>query len=358
MTSASFDLGDLWRHYCAKAMGLPIDWESHDKDQHDVAESSKEISFVSLIPTSAPHSTEDDAWIQTAKQVQQNINQMSSWMQAKKKDFLSVQMSDQEAALIQSTVTSFCAQTANEIESLHTVVSASDEVSQHRLGIVQMLMANLKEQVAESFKQLCKQRKRPAVALWQTPLQCRHIHGTPFQPTRQSHRLHLDFWDAYAAPVPVDRPVSILNQLSDSNIATAAPPEPFGASSKIADQSLASEAYDKFQEHTESTNEAILQQEAVLLQQVTNNDLDAVQKMEEMMVNITTLISQFASLVSEQQDDVYDIHNNAAEAKQNMTKGQENLADAKERTRASQHFMAKGIFAMAIMLFLLHWMRP
>jgi t-SNARE complex subunit (syntaxin) len=80
--------------------------------------------------------------------------------------------------------------------------------------------------------------------------------------------------------------------------------------------------------------------------------------MEQMMVNITTLISQFANLVSEQQDDVYTIHDAAAEVQQNMSQGQEHLVEAKDRTRSSHHYMAKGILAMTILLLLLHWWRP
>ena len=105
-----------------------------------------------------------------------------------------------------------------------------------------------------------------------------------------------------------------------------------------------------------TVNAAALQQEAVMLQAVTQNDLDSVQKMEQTMADITTLLSQFANLVAEQQEDVWEIHDSAATTKENMQKGQENLHEAKERTVASSHYMAKGIFAMGCLLLLLNWL--
>jgi hypothetical protein len=340
--AASFDLGELWQYYCAKAMGFQFDWDDHygqrkkidelqQQEQQQEEEGTKRqnnkttnkqqdgnatnyITFVSLIPpAAAPHPAAEDAWMETAQQVQVNIDEMKWWIRNKANDYLSLHMPDQEASLIQSTVTSFCAQTANEIESLHAALlsssssaSTSASASQssplsrqhHRRSIVQILMANLQEYVADPFKQMSKRRKRPAVSIWQTPLQCRRSTTTnhensanvPFAPTRPSHRLHLDFWDAYyivpaavtssmtrpksifdmrneeaPVPIPITRPAAAHPGGHRRPGTTNSPPRPTTRDA-TSSSSLT------------TTDQAVLQQEAILLQQVTTNDLDAVYK--------------------------------------------------------------------------------
>ena len=101
-----------------------------------------------------------------------------------------------------------------------------------------------------------------------------------------------------------------------------------------------------------------LEQEAQLLTvTMVNSDLDAVQQMEQRMTEITSLLSQFANLVTLQQDEVAVIHQDTAAAKANMEQGQDELVNAKEAVRASQHYMAKAITAMAVMLLIFHWMK-
>jgi uncharacterized membrane protein len=104
--------------------------------------------------------------------------------------------------------------------------------------------------------------------------------------------------------------------------------------------------------------EQSLEQEATLLQEtIVQSDLDSVQKMEQRMVEITTLIGQFSNLVSEQQEEILDIAQHAQETKQNMTKGQENLVDATERTRQSKHYLAWTIFGLTLTLLFFHTLR-
>lgn len=79
--------------------------------------------------------------------------------------------------------------------------------------------------------------------------------------------------------------------------------------------------------------------------------------MEQTMVDITALLSQFANLVTEQQEDVWEIHDATVSTKENLQKGQENLMDAAERTASSKHYMATAITAMGVLLLLLNWLR-
>jgi hypothetical protein len=108
--------------------------------------------------------------------------------------------------------------------------------------------------------------------------------------------------------------------------------------------------YQKSEESRQQRLDVDLQQEAVLLTVAVQNDLDTVKQMEQNMVNITTLISQFSNLVTEQQEEIWQIHDAAENTKDNMEKGQENLVDAAERTKRSKHYMAWSVFAMAVTL--------
>ena len=102
-----------------------------------------------------------------------------------------------------------------------------------------------------------------------------------------------------------------------------------------------------------------LHQESVLLQaRRQQHDLDAVQSMETTMVQITALLSQFSELVSNQQEEVWQIHDAVKDSKDNVEKGQDQLIDAKERTENSKHFMASAIFGMGVAMLFFHWVRP
>jgi len=414
---AAENLSESWRHSCLKALGLE-DWVV--LDQQERKPTANKFQVINLLPqedehdegaeTSAEGVSEDDTtgdqWMQTALQIQSNILEMAGWIAQKRSDYISLEMPDEEASLIQSTVTSFTATTASEIETLHQCIQQQHDKKtgtnqhQHCSGIVQILMSQLKEGIAEPFGKLQKTRTRAAVQLWQTPLQCRlwtprhhRLRGAEkkdptlellglddddderpvtvdqrFQPSRPSHRLHRDFWSSYeyqegssARQKRPPRPGFVVGVANDEDDRSEEQPlAEFTAAKAASLRQQKQQQQQQFQmmpEDDETTvNAAALQQEAVMLQAVTQNDLDSVQKMEQTMADITTLLSQFANLVAEQQEDVWEIHDSAATTKENMQKGQENLHEAKERTVASSHYMAKGIFAMGCLLLLLNWL--
>lgn len=360
----------------------------------------------------------DDPWMQTAVQIESNIREMATWIRRKQREYVKLDTPDEEASLIQSTVTSFTATTANEIESLHQCVainlksnSAQQQKQQHCAGIVQILMVELKENVAEPFGRLSKQRHRAAVQLWQTPLQCRLWTPTTtarrtttmskneketlellglddeseqslattkmtdqrFQPVRASHRLHRDFLQSYERTKgPTNskllRPPSLFRSDTSDNEPKfegthqqqlhAHDTKTVQSKNKNKHDQLLSVADDDYYASHENSNDAAaLQQEAIQLQAKTHSDLDSVQKMEQTMVDITALLSQFANLVTEQQEDVWEIHDATVSTKENLQKGQENLMDAAERTASSKHYMATAITAMGVLLLLLNWLR-
>ena len=101
-----------------------------------------------------------------------------------------------------------------------------------------------------------------------------------------------------------------------------------------------------------------LQKEAVLLEASLQNDLDSVYQVEQRMTEITALLSQFSALVSEQQEEIVTIHDTTLSSKENVSKGQESLIDAKERTKRSKHYMATVVWSVAIILLFFNYVTP
>jgi t-SNARE complex subunit (syntaxin) len=86
--------------------------------------------------------------------------------------------------------------------------------------------------------------------------------------------------------------------------------------------------------------------------------MESVQKIERSMVEITTLLSRFTDLISEQQDSIFVIHDQATKSKENVDQGQNQLVDAADRGEKSKHPMATFIFLSALLLLLFNWITP
>ncbi|GKY99968.1 hypothetical protein MPSEU_000950400 [Mayamaea pseudoterrestris] len=407
--AASTNLKREWRKCYLDAMGFELRDDEGDEDDDDTSERPKtdakrsRTMFVNLVPpieNALPPSGSDthkpvDAWTETALQVQNNVLEMAAWIQKKKWDYISVTMPDDEASLIASTVTSFIPTTANEIESLRQMTQTiqNHTQQQHKMGIVQILMVLLREHVADPFALLQKQRSRTAVALWQNPLQCRLVAPNAavyqhdddedddldnalgispsmtarerqqkqcFQPTRPAHLLQHGFLETYKdVGRRRQRPDSVLFSKRARRSTEILPVDermniPYASKTSTTmrqDVSVPPETNTNYYLSPET-----LQQESLLL--AVNHDLDSVQLVEQRMVDITTLLSQFASLVTEQQEFVQDIYETTSDAKTNMDKGQEELIKAKETVKAGKHYTAKAIFVMGVLLLVLHWVVP
>ena len=209
---ASHNRAKDWNHCCAKVMGLDDDalslWDSGPEASTDnTHQHGRLVQVTNLVPSELFHHDDDDdnndesnypttdtvcgdPWMINTLNIQADLDRMAAWIRAKQWAFVSFEMDDAEASLIQSTVTSFAATTANDIESLRKLALSSGNTStnnnnttHHRHGIVQILLARLKEEIVEPFNMLQKYRSRPAVHLWQNPLQCKLlIHPKKQQP--------------------------------------------------------------------------------------------------------------------------------------------------------------------------------
>lgn len=112
------------------------------------------------------------------------------------------------------------------------------------------------------------------------------------------------------------------------------------------------------QQHEEEHLDQLQRESATLLATYQHSDLEGVQKVERSMVEITQLLSQFTDLITEQQEDIFMIHDQAIKSKENVDKGQDQLVDAVTRGEKSTHPMATFIVFAAILLLLFNWITP
>ena len=480
---ASYDRRKEWQQCCAKAMGF--EWVDHFDTDNDNDDDDPDFEFgdneledeleerdpppvqqvINLLDDDdddygydddeqqqvhhggGDGSDDVDPWMKNAYRIQADVNRMTNWIQRKRYEFVSVDMNDEEASLIQSTVTTFLAATATDLETLRNMIpqtssnnstsaiNITNDMASHRAGIVQILLEQLKEKLAGPFNQMQKQRTRVAVQLWQNPLQCKlyqrkKAKKVPFNTDKGSSTQNVmqqmfDDDDEYDEDENVARdqrfyprgqvPSSLMTQsFGDNFLESFKTTNSMGNDVPRSRPEFVSELLENRQKlkkrrimeqqggveeeedddfNDESTNihdrpqlhqqqpplqankppqlkmpyqqpmhdenyelqrQEELRQEAVVLQMKVNSDLESVQKVEQTMVEITTLISQFSNLVSEQQDDIIQIHETAQTAKDNIQKGQENLVDATERTKRSKHYMAWMIFTMTLVLLFFH----
>ena len=445
--TASLNRNNEWDRCCAVVSGFEwvdhfdaeIDHDDANKESNDFDSSSKHQSLSSandkyqvtnLLDDDDFEDSDDDndverdhqidAWTSNALRIQTDLNRMSRWIQSKKQKYTGLDMKDEEAALIQSTVTSFAATTASELETLRNMIkkytnsrTINNNLSNHRSGIVQILLEQLQEQVTKPFGILQKQRGRVAVQLWQNPLQCQisrskrrmaasqHRQDVMFDEDDEDQHMEqrflperspqgpenkdaYDFISKYANKQPTSIPTTIpsfLNQISKrqgSRTESFYPISPNTRQKKEQSLDVSVSSFsdinilgaakmpqdhlpplDIDNEYYQQQLEEELQAESAQLTAalIANNDLDSVQQMETRMVEITTLIGQFSNLVQDQQEQVQQVHESAKETKDNLDKGQENLVDAAERTKQSKHYKAYLILTMAAILLFFHILR-
>jgi hypothetical protein len=219
-STASFNRNDEWKRCCANAMGF--EWldqfQGHDQDrsinsrdndqeqqQHyprsidsiqqviNLLDDNKNVDdedddnfeeediVVHNTQTQHLHKSRSGGWMESAIGIKNDLYTMKLWIESKSQSYVNLNMKDDEASLIQSTVTSFAATIASEIETLREMIvqsqlqqqSTVNNIQNHQSGIVQILLSQLQEYITEPFNKLQKQRTRIAVQIWQNPLQCK-----------------------------------------------------------------------------------------------------------------------------------------------------------------------------------------
>ncbi|KAG7372030.1 hypothetical protein IV203_018173 [Nitzschia inconspicua] len=443
--TASVNRKNEWKRCCANAMGF--EWVDRFEDEYNNKNNKRNISkhtsgghhststtgpilqVISLLDTTVDpdfvevdHYRNDmslqskDAWMETVLRIQSDLARMARLIRSKQQEYVSLDMKDEEASLLQSTVASFAATTANELETLREMItstgsstSTTNNIANHRSGIVQILLEQLQQDITIPFGILQKQRTRIAVQIWQNPLQCQLYQPSPHKsktradilfddddrnPTRNQQflprqrqqgrdQLGYDFISKYVnrpdAQVPPNPPdflvrltkrqkcghqSSIIPGTTTRKMTSITPTNPrHGADEKSHAtvqfsipqvQPAAPPPFspmDYQQQLEEDLQEETAQLSTAL---IASSGLDSVKQMETRMVEITTLIGQFSNLVQQQQEQVLHVYDTAQETKENMQKGQENLVDATVRTKQFKHYKAWVIFAMAMILLFFH----
>lgn len=380
MVSSSHDLRREWHACCQKALGYEM-LDRHDEETKEEGAGVVLLSFLSD-EQDVPTDHRVDAWMENANRINESLKQITEILDRKKDSYAQPQQTE-EASLLESTILSFVATTANQIEALRQAISSSNRDYMHHCGgIVSYLLAVLKEDIANPFAKLQKQRARPAMSLWDSPLQCQLASRS----RDSSHPLDDDEGDREkrfvpASPllVPIDDFLDKYDQDQDgfskddlnrpssmfahkrAGIATT--DKPNSSSRKAKKEQVEpvrlpyqQEGQDPQQEEEHYNN--MLRQEAVLLTATLQNDLDSVQQVEARMTEITSLLAQFSNLVSDQQTEIENIHETTVKSHDNVSKGQDHLVDAAERTKKSRHYMASVVCIMAMLLLLFNYITP
>ena len=370
---SSCDLQHEWQQCCSLALGYNLLEDDDDDEKNE----DRDIVLVSFLDNDDDPLDESDeriteAWMENANHINDSLNNIIDILRRKKDSYLQPNAGD-EASLLESTVLSFVATTANQVDSLQKAISSSNrDYVQHCAGIVSYLMATLKEEVANPFAKMQKQRARPVMALWENPLQCRLVSRlNPTDDEEEDQELRFlpkaprpsqayDFLDAYQIGKDLtkqefQRPTSILRRRRPQ----APPPSkmprqnsdvmvPVGHIEGV--EQLLPYLPSKPPNEEDDDYHKMLQHEALVLTATLQNDLDSVQQVEARMTEITALLAQFSNLVSEQQTEITNIHETTVQSKKNVEKGHDHLVDAAERTKKSRHYMATVVAFMAFLL--------
>ena len=381
----SYDRKNEWKQCCLKAMGF-------DDTQGETAKSASQVIQILNLMDDDTTMVEDeddtsDHWMENANQISSSITQMANMIAKNRMPYVSGDLTEEEASVLESTVLSFSATAANQIDSLRAAIppSSPDRVH-HCAGIIASLMLRLREQVANPMASLQKQRTRVAMTIFQHPLACQLVlrkeeaSGSPndvwdqlvddnddegareqrFLPRHGAPAVSTDFMDKYTTSTEeemsnLQRPPSLFQK---KNREPLQPPPKQVKFDTRQQQKQEEERLMMYQNDVQVATQQELQHEAALLEVSLQNELDSVFQVEQTMTQITALLSQFSALVSEQQEEVSAIHQTAVVSKDNISKGQESLIDAKERTKRSKHYMATFVWSIAILLLLFNYIVP
>ena len=327
---------------------------------------------------------------------------------------------DNEAKKFEESITEFVTSFASQIDSLRVSLNTNsssvnkDSVS-HRNGIISHLVTQLQELIVDKFSEMQKVRNRKTLELWNNPFRINaHSGNTPqlnessiFQPqeddlwknmARQAQDkafiamyehneekdkelqryADMDLSSLQICPLELNLNIDVIDSNSDEandenaeDIPTTTKDTPTMTkdttaipNSKIIEQNSSSIQYTNTTMNYEDNEvemdhiEELQKESAYLKAKIESTQLDSVQKVESQMMQITSLLSQFSTLVSEQQEEIINIQNYAIQSKTNMVKGNEQLIDAAQRKKKSKHFMSTIIFIMGLILLILNWIIP
>lgn len=313
--------------------------------------------------------------------------------------------------IFETSVTDFVKSYTNQIQSLSKSLqsnfpSANKDSISHRNGIISHLVTQLQVLIVDKFADMQRVRNRKSLELWNNPL--RTVMAPTYVAKLNSSLLfepdQNDRWKNMASQVDDDAFLATYvecdaldNELKDlasldlstlqicpvvvkeeANVDTFQHSNPGNdreatthikisqSTTTTLDQGMKSSSIQytntalSYDDNEVEMNhiEELQKESAYLKARIESTQLDSVQKVEGQMMQITSLLSQFSSLVSEQQEEISNIHDIAIQSKANMVKGNEQLVDAAERKKKSKHYFSIVIYSMALILLVLNWIIP
>jgi len=325
-------------------------------------------------------------------------------------------MTEHEVSMFESSIASFMTSTATQIDTLrqslegtNSSMNLSEDIYTHRSGILSHLLSELKE-IMKEFQSMQHMRHREELELYHDPLKCVYHQSHDemddllnmtmdggmednLEPDEEflneldrneeefQALFNVDDDREYQRIVQEPLPSfpmmlsgqsrneengptqseKTLNNTSDKRLPVQPPfMKQDDRSNKVQwkDQATSrSRPVTTLPTEAESyeNQSAVLQQEQVFLTaSVQNTKLDAAQKVESQMMQITSLLSQFSSLISEQQEEIQVIADATTKSRENVNKGREKLVQATEQRKRSRHYFAWVIFSLGFLLLFLN----
>jgi t-SNARE complex subunit, syntaxin len=313
-------------------------------------------------------------------------------------------MTEEEVTVFEASIASFLTSATSQIDTLRQSMMIqeensscgpmSEDVKAHRSGIVSHLVCEL-EQLMRDFQSMQKQRNRVELELYFDPLKCVYcnIHASSIrgdvvddsdgdvflQDDLELHSLEPDedymdmlereeehFQSMFGSqqndqewkkivdePLPFSFfPIVAWNDEKDQESKTNNRVPNSLEKDYMGERkgSLAGKGDDTMITIASRQSEILQQEQIFLNETVQNTDLDAAQSIESQMTQITSLLSQFSSLISEQQEEIQMIADSSANSRMNVTKGREKLVQATEQKKKSRHYFAWIIFLLGLLL--------
>jgi hypothetical protein len=399
---SSYNLRHEWNESCSEALGYRLQLNDNFcgsiKDGND---DNSEILMSLLEDEEPPFPTEAsidsetherDNWTDNACRIYDSLRTIMDLLHRRGVSYVSPPKfcddagSNDDSSLLESTILSFVATTANQIESLRQAIRGDNlDYQQHCNGIVSHLMGVLKEDIANPFAQLQRQRRRTAMMIWEDPYQCRLVnpgHDSSdelrFLPSNYPIYQDTEFGgDTYRLEedhsAEISRPESlfatkkqhsnITKEIAPLNMMSPGKKNEFKIDPKRSRESTlikSSYTLDRKDNDEENDYRSQLERESVLLTTtLQTEDWDMVQQAEARMTEITALLAQFSALVAEQQAEVATIHETTVQSHRHVEQGQEQLSNAADRANSGKcHYMATIVAIMAIVLGFFHIITP
>lgn len=410
------------------------DDEEEDNHMNNISSSNKVINLLEVETTSrtSMESKEEEIIPHHIKRLEQSIFEMMNVLHRQETFYIRSHYhfttnDDDSLVFEESTIVTFVASTANQLETLHQQIQQQQSTSQklqHYSGMVQSLLQTLQVQIAQRFASWQSLRNRPSIQPQNyfiphnnnntttnnthmddedDPLKPPSLSTEPIPPLMKEEQQFIENFMAQnhdddtivipdistdiifpqfkqpsppppppsnkQTPNPVTRKKSILKKstqppsiISISNNHTHHNDGNAADNYKLQYDIMGGSRHGYFdpeEEKYELEHQETLQQERAFLQaKAQSQHLDAVTSVEQQMMQITTLLNQFSSLIQEQQEEIHIIQDQTKKSTQQVQKGHEELVTNVERRNRAKHYMAKFILLFSFILLFINYISP